>query len=59
MKGKAFEITANSDAALVSLFLSFASADGELHPKEMEVIRQVCNETGNRPRCSFQSSSRV
>ena len=38
------EIAANSDAALVSLFLSFALADDELHPKEMEVISQACSE---------------
>ena len=43
------EISDNSDAALVSLFLSFALADDELHPKEMEVISQVCKELGIPP----------
>ena len=46
MKGKTLEIADNSDAALVALFLSFALVDDELHPKEMEVIMQVCNELG-------------
>ncbi len=43
------EIANNSDAALVALFLSFALVDGELHPKELEVIRQVCREHGIAP----------
>ncbi|MCY4428210.1 MAG: AAA family ATPase [Halieaceae bacterium] len=43
------EIPANSDAALVSLFLSFALVDDVLHPKEMEVIRQVCKELSIPP----------
>ena len=43
------EITTNSDAALVSLFFSFALADDELHPKEMEVITQACNELNIAP----------
>ena len=38
------EIIDNSDAALVSLFLSFAYIDGELHPTEVQVINQACKE---------------
>ena len=43
------EIAENSDTALVALFLNFALVDGELHPNELEVIRQVCKELGIAP----------
>lgn len=36
------EIAENSDGAVVSLLLNFANIDGEVHPKEVEVIRRVC-----------------
>ena len=36
------EFAENSDGALVSLLLNFAYIDGEVHPKEVEVIKRVC-----------------
>ena len=36
------ELPENSGAAMVSLLLSFAYVDGELHPKEVEVIKRTC-----------------
>ena len=36
------EVSDNSDAAMVSLLLSFAYIDGTCHPKEVEVIRRAC-----------------
>ena len=36
------EFAENSEGAIASLLLNFAYIDGEIHPKEVEVIKRVC-----------------
>ncbi len=43
------QIAENSDGAVVSLLLNFANIDGEVHPKEVEVIRHVCANLNMEP----------
>ena len=43
------EIPENSNTALVSLLLTFAYVDGELNPKEVEVIKSVCSNLDIEP----------